>query len=80
MTYCVLNIEDINNVDYSEVLEDSAATTRKNIAKTQFLVKWENNSTPEFISDRSVIPVELMTYSDILRLMATSAWSENEQR
>ena len=66
MIYCILNITDLDNVDYSEIQEDSSKTVRKNLAKTQFLIKWEDMSTPEFITDRSITPVETLSYAEAL--------------
>jgi hypothetical protein len=37
-------------------------------------LKWD--TTPSFISDNTVVPVEELTHDEALVLMATSAWSE----
>ena len=78
MIYCILNISDLDNVDYSEVGEDSSNTVRKNLAETQFLIKWEDGSTPRFITDKSVKPIEILSYSEIMVLLLSDEWSENE--
>ena len=78
MIYCILNIADLDNVDYNEVGEDSSKTVRKNLVETQFLVKWEDMSTPEFITDRSITPVETLSYAEALLLLISDTWSEEE--
>mgnify|MGYP003135837925 FL=1 len=75
-TYTILNISDLANVDFSQVGETSANTVRKSIDETQFVIKY--NSTPTFISDGTVTPVEVLTYSEVLELMSTSEWSITE--
>jgi len=76
MIYCILNIADLNNVDYNEVGEDSSNTVRKNLAETQFLVKWEDGSTPRFIIDKSVKPIDTLSYSEVMVLLLSDKWCE----
>tara|TARA_R100001460_G_scaffold100991_1_gene144797 strand:+ start:259 stop:507 length:249 start_codon:yes stop_codon:yes gene_type:complete len=73
-TYTILNVSDLANVDFSQVGETSENTVRKSIDETQFVIKY--NTTPTFISDGIVTPVEVLTYSEVLGLMATPEWSE----
>ena len=74
-TYTILNISDLLNVDFSQVGETSKNTIRKSLDETQFVIKY--NTTPTFISDGTVTPVEILTYSEVLELMATDEWSES---
>ena len=74
-TYTILNISDLLNVDFSQVGETSKNTIRKSLDETQFVIKY--NTTPTFISDGTVKPVKILTYSEVLELMATDAWSED---
>ena len=76
-TYTILNISDLANVDFSQVGETSENTIRKSIDETQFVIKY--NTTPSFISDGTVTPVEVLTYAEALELMGTDAWSTNEE-
>ena len=73
-TYAIINIADLPNIDFSQVGETSENTIRKSLDESQFVLKW--NSTPSFISDLSVVPVQILTHSEALELMATEAWSE----
>ena len=73
-TYAIINIADLSDIDFSQVGETSENTIRKSLNQTQFVIKY--NSTPSFISDGTVTPIEILTHSEALTLMATEAWSE----
>ena len=73
-TYAIINIADLPNIDFSQVGETSENTIRKSLDESQFVIKW--NTTPSFISDKTVKPIETLTHSEAIVLMATDAWSE----
>ena len=75
-TYAVINLTDISLIDFSQVGQTSAGTVRRNLAETQFVIKWENGHTPTFILDGSVVPVQTYDHHAILELMATPEWTE----
>jgi len=77
-TYAVINLTDISLIDFSQVGQTSAGTVRRNIAETQFVIKWENGHTPTFILDSSVVPVQEYDHHTILELMATPEWAPDE--
>ena len=74
LVYAIINISDIDLIDFSQIGETNADTLRKNIAETQFVIKW--NTEPSFISDGSVVPIGIYSHIEILELMATPEWSE----
>tara|TARA_R100001460_G_scaffold4610_1_gene12933 strand:- start:69 stop:320 length:252 start_codon:yes stop_codon:yes gene_type:complete len=77
-TYAVIKLEDLEKVDFNQIIEGSENTIRKNILEppTQFGIKW-SGKTPSFISDGSVSVVgDIMNHEEALALMATDAWSE----
>ena len=73
-TYTILNISDLTKVDFSQIGETSLNTVRKSLNETQFVIKY--NTTPTFISDGTVTPVEVLSYTEVLELMSTDQWSE----
>jgi hypothetical protein len=73
-TYAIINIADLPNIDFSQVGQTSQNTIRKSLDESQFVIKW--NTTPSFISDLTVVPVQILTHSEALTLMSTEAWSE----
>ncbi len=76
LVYAIINLSDISLIDFSQVGETSLGTLRKNLVKTQFVIKW--NTEPTFIMDGSVVPASELTHSDCLALMHTAEWSEPE--
>jgi len=73
-TYAIINIADLPNIDFSQVGETNENTIRKSIDESQFVIKY--NSVPSFITDGTITPVENLSHSEALTLMATEAWSE----
>ena len=73
LVYAIINVSDISLIDFSQIGETNADTLRKNIAETQFVIKW--NTEPTFITDGSVVPVSQLTHTECLELMATAEWT-----
>lgn len=69
LKYVIIDADDVADVDFSLVFETSAATLRYNIAKTQTFVKYEGTK-PRFLYGK-----DTYTHSEILAILATSAWS-----
>ena len=74
-TYAVIEFKDLDLIDFTQVNETSKDTIRKSLDGTQFIIKWEGNSVPTFITDGTVVPVETYEHSGILKLTATPLWS-----
>ena len=51
MIYSILEVSELDAVDYSEVTQDSAETVRKNIAGTQFVISFFSESVPAIAKD-----------------------------
>lgn len=70
----VIRIEDLPNVDFSQVPE-SPDKVRKNLLDppTQFLLKWDVE--PNFIADGTIIPDGMYTHEEAIELMTTEAWN-----
>ncbi len=73
-TYAIVDIAELNNVNYSEVEQNSADTVRKNLAETQFVVKWEGE-TPTSIAAITPSPTQY-THVEILVEMAKDTWTD----
>tara|TARA_R100001015_G_C4621686_1_gene178935 strand:- start:532 stop:786 length:255 start_codon:yes stop_codon:yes gene_type:complete len=72
--YSVIKIEDLTNIDFSQVGETSANTIRKSLDGSLFVIKY--NLMPSFISDGTVTPIETLTHSEAVALGRSAAWSE----
>ena len=74
--YAIINITELDLIDFSQIEETSRNTIRKSIDNTQFVIKWQEGYVPTFITDASVIPLGTYDHHAILELMATDKWSE----
>ena len=75
-TYAIIKLADIGLIDFSQVAQSSASTVRKDLESTQFVIKWQEEYEPTFIADGKVKPLQVLSHSECLELMATSDWSE----
>jgi hypothetical protein len=74
--YATINIADLPNIDFSQIGETDENTIRKSLDDTLFVIKWFNEHEPSFIADGTVVPVQTLTHSEALVLMASPEWSE----
>lgn len=72
-TYAIAPIAELNNVDYSEVQQTSADTVRKNVAETEFVLKWEGDMPSSVSAITPTIPT--YTHEEILAVMAAEEWT-----
>ncbi len=73
-TYAIIDINDLLKVDFNQVGQTSADTVRKSLDNSKFVLKWEQ--TPTFITDGTIVPLELLSHAECLELMNTPEWSE----
>ena len=73
-TYCVIDINDLSNIDFSQVFETSENTIKKSLDGSKFIIKF--NNTPSFIPV-PVTPLQTLTHAECLDLVATAAWSNS---
>ena len=72
--YAIININDLDNVDFTQIGETSSETIRKSLDGSMFVIKWETE--PDFIKDDVVIPLQVLTHEECLELMNTPEWSK----
>ena len=72
--YVILDNSDINNIDFSKVLETSSETLRYNNDKTKTFVKFEGN-TPSFLNGKTQY-----THEEILEFLSdvNNGWTPIE--
>ena len=63
MKYAILNISEINNIDFTKVKQVNANSVRKSLDGSKFIVKFESN-TPDFLND-----VTLYTNQEIIEIL-----------
>lgn len=67
--FVILNTEELNTVDFSQVAEISAETCRRSIDGTKTFVKFEGE-TPPFLAGKTQY-----THSEILAILAGEEWT-----
>ena len=71
--YVVFNLTEVDTIDFSEVMETSADTLRKNLANTQSFVKYEGDMPPSVVA----LTTRSQEYSheEILAFLAGEEWT-----
>lgn len=72
-TYSIIDINDLSKVDFTQVGETTSSTIRKSLDGSKFVLKWDQ--TPTFITDGTIVPLQILTHSECLELMETPEWS-----
>lgn len=70
MTYTILDISELNNIDYSEIPNYSPNTVRTSLNGLQFIIKYEVK--PSFITNETEY-----THSEILTIVNNNDWSSD---
>ena len=72
--FMIFNVSELNQIDFTQVLETSEETIRKSVNQTKTFVKWDG-VMPECVS--GLITKEgPYTYDDILTILSTSEWTD----
>lgn len=75
--YMIFNMSEVDNIDFSQVMEYSEETLRKSLDNTKTIVKWIGSTIPTSIN--SLITKEgPYTSEEILTILETSEWSEQD--
>lgn len=72
--YVVFDLREVDTIDFSEVMETSADTLRKNLAETQSFVKYED-AMPSSVTALTTRSQEY-THEEILTLLAGTDWTD----
>jgi len=71
--FLILNVSELNLVNFSQVLETSYSTVRLSVDGTKTFVKWDSEIEPSFVN--------LLTtkegpynYEEFLNILSTSEW------
>ena len=71
--YAIIDINDLLKVDFTQVGQTSANTVRKSLDNSKFVLKWE--TMPTFITDGTIVPLQVLTHEECLELMDTPEWT-----
>ncbi len=79
-TYVVVDISELNNIDYSQVLQTSSNTVRKNIEQTKFILKYDGQrpSTIQTLEANDKLftyfGTEFLNHPQILAVVSDVEW------
>ena len=75
--FMIFNVSELPSINFNEVLETSAETVRISVDGTKTFVKWDGEVQPECVTNLTTKEGPY-TYNEILEIMSTSEWSNNE--
>jgi len=75
--FMIFNVSELPSINFNEVLETSAETVRISVDGTKTFVKWDDEVQPECVTNLTTKEGPY-TYNEIIEIMSTSAWSNNE--
>ena len=71
--YVIINADEVDSVDFSQVDETSADTVRYSLDGSLSFVKFDTDTTPSFLVGKTQY-----THSEILTILATDEWTSDE--
>jgi hypothetical protein len=74
--FMIFNISELNQIDFTQVLETSEDTVRKSIDGTKTFIKWDGE-TPQCVNDLETKEGPY-TYDEILAILDTPEWTDPE--
>ena len=75
-TYATISIDDLPKVDFEQVGQTSNETVRRSVDFTKFILSW--NKTPTFIEDEIIVPIAEYDHAEMLEVVQTDEWQEND--
>lgn len=69
--YVIINADEVDSVDFSQVDETSADTIRYSVDGSQTFVKFDSDTTPSFLDGKTQY-----SHSEILTILATDEWTD----
>ena len=71
--YVIIDADEVDSVDFSQVDETSANTVRYSVDGSLTFVKFDTDTTPSFLDGKTQY-----THSEILAILATDEWTSDE--
>ena len=72
--FMIFSVTELNQIDFTQVLETSIDTVRKSVDGLKTFVKWDN-SMPTSVSNLTTKEGPY-TYDEILEILATPEWTD----
>jgi len=71
--YMIFSVNELDSIDFTQVLETSDDTVRKSVDETKTFVKW-NGDIPECVKNL-VDKTGPYTHDEILEILSTEEWT-----
>jgi hypothetical protein len=71
--YAIFNVEELDQIDFSQVLETSSDTVRRSVDGAQTFVKWEG--APPATVQALETQGDYLTHSEMLAVLSTATWT-----
>ena len=73
--FMIFNVSELDNINFSEVLETSAETVRKSVDGTKTFVKWDGETTPPSV-EALTTKEGPYNYEEILVILSGPEWTD----
>ena len=70
----IFNVTELDQIDFTQVLETSIDTVRKSVDETKTFVKWDGITIPSSV-DSLTTKEGPYTYEEILTILTTPEWT-----
>ena len=71
----IFNVSELDQIDFTQVLETSIDTVRKSVDQTKTFVKWDGETIPSSVQGLTTKEGPY-TYDEILAILATPEWTD----
>ena len=75
--FMIFNVTELDQIDFTQVLETSIETVRKSVDQTKTFVKWDGTTIPDCVLDL-LTKEGPYTYEEMLAILATPEWNSPE--
>ena len=72
--FMIFNVSELDQIDFTQVLETSPDTIRKSVDETKTFVKWDGETIPDCVINLSTKEGPY-TYDEILTILSTEEWT-----
>jgi len=73
--FMIFNVNELSNIDFTQVMETSSETVRKSVDGTKTFVKWDSDNIPSSVESLTTKEGPY-TYEEIMSILNGSEWSD----
>lgn len=71
----IFSVSELDQIDFTQVLETSKDTVRKSVDQSKTFVKWNGTEIPECVNNLTTKEGPY-TYEEILEILSTPEWTD----